>query len=110
MKQYIITGIEPDLGSVKTPQVHQLARILAKHRNTTHDHETLPVILQDPELKTRQDPYLIFKYYQRDLIQLGILRIESIKTESVKPRGTNYWNYEGVEAIPAVVEVLEVVE
>lgn len=110
MKTYNITHATVDINTVKTPQVKQLVTILVKHRGTTHDHESMPKLLQDNELRTKQDPYLIFKYYQRELISLGVLRIDTISTAKTKVRGDKYWNYEGVDTIPAVVEVLEVVE
>lgn len=71
------------LPEIKTPQVKQLAEILKNHGGKVYDHGSLPKILANPILKTRQDPYLIFKYYQRELVRLGILTILTVKSAVV---------------------------
>lgn len=80
MTTYAINQAVLDLSAIKTAQVQQLATILLKHGSTTHDSESIAKLLQDNELKTRQDPYLIFKYYQRELVNLGILTVNKAKS------------------------------
>lgn len=81
MKTYKFNTVQLplDLTSVKTPQVRQLANIITDHMGEEHGSESVAKLLCDNKLQTRQDPYLIFKYYQRELVNLGLLVIAETK-------------------------------
>ena len=79
MKTYKFIAKPLDMSSIKTPQIQQLANIALDHANEEHDSDGVAKLLCDNGLKTRQDPYLIFKCYQRELIALGVLAVNETK-------------------------------
>jgi hypothetical protein len=82
MTTYKVIETKIDVSTIKTNQVKQLVEVLAKHAGKSFDADTLAETLKDNAIKTKQDPYLIFKYYQKRLIALGLLVIE--KTNQVR--------------------------
>jgi hypothetical protein len=81
---YKINKSVVDLQTITTRQIRQLVECLIPHMGKSLDSDKLSKILTG-KIETRQDPTLIFRYYQRDLQTIGILSIDKVKAEPKRP-------------------------
>ncbi len=96
-----ITGSQPDS---KTPQVQQLVKIITamkKHKFT--EQELRDQLNASKELVTRQDKFLIFQYYRRELSPWLVVEGSKSRTVVVKTSEQCQEEYNMLFAKPVAV-------
>lgn len=98
MTTYTLVKISPEVAkTVRTAQVQQLIEICAEHDGKTFDASTISPCLEP--IVTKQDKYLIFKYYQKQLVALGAVVVNKMSTVAEKVKffapDTAHWEMAG---------------